>query len=32
MDALCLRAMARKPEERFPTAAALADALTAWLA
>jgi len=31
MDELCLRAMARKPEDRFPSAAALADALTAWL-
>jgi eukaryotic-like serine/threonine-protein kinase len=30
-DALCLRALARKPEDRFPTAKAFADELAAWL-
>ncbi len=31
MDEICLKALAKKPEDRYPTAAQLADALTAWL-
>src|SRR5262249_3973808 len=31
LEALCLRAMARRPEDRFPDAAAFADALRGWL-
>ncbi len=32
MDEVCLQAMARRPEDRYPSAAALAKALEAWLA
>jgi len=32
LDAICLRALAKAPEDRHPSAAALADALAAWLA
>jgi serine/threonine protein kinase len=32
LDALCAKALAKKPEERFPSARAFADALGAWLA
>ncbi|MBI1918183.1 MAG: protein kinase [Planctomycetes bacterium] len=31
LDVICLTALAKKPEERFPTARALADALTRYL-
>jgi serine/threonine protein kinase len=32
IDGLCMKALAKKPEERFPGARAFADALGAWLA
>jgi serine/threonine protein kinase len=32
LDAICARAMAFRPEDRYPTAAALADDLRMWLA
>lgn len=32
MDAICMKALEKKPAERFPSAQAFADALTAWLA
>ncbi len=32
LEAICLKAMARRPEDRYPTALALADDLQHWLA
>ncbi len=32
LDAICSKAMALRPEDRYPTAAALADDIRAWLA